>query len=84
MKSALRAVGESANDEKIEALICNQVNKEKRLLQDEFDKKVGVSVSLKTIKINTRSSSDGSVYPPNRVQQRRSFVFLFFVNRSTD
>ncbi|XP_043276511.1 MICOS complex subunit Mic60 isoform X4 [Venturia canescens] len=40
LKAALKAVGESAKDEKIEALICNQVNKEKRILEEEFSKKL--------------------------------------------
>ncbi|XP_012281566.1 MICOS complex subunit Mic60 isoform X1 [Orussus abietinus] len=39
LKAALKATGEEGDQEKIEALICTEVNKEKRILQEEFDRK---------------------------------------------
>lgn len=40
LAQALRSVGDDAEQAKIEAQICNEINKEKHLLQDEFAKKV--------------------------------------------
>ncbi|XP_015597219.1 MICOS complex subunit Mic60 isoform X4 [Cephus cinctus] len=40
LKNALKASGDDSNQAKIEALICAEVNKEKRYLREEFEKKL--------------------------------------------
>ena len=42
MHSALAAVGDEANSERINALVCAEVEKEKRFLHEAFEKKVRV------------------------------------------
>lgn len=40
LKAALKAGGENADNEKLDALVCAEVDKEKRNMQNDFDKKV--------------------------------------------
>jgi len=41
VKAALRAAGEDATQEKLDALICLAVNQEKLVLEDKYAKEVG-------------------------------------------
>lgn len=45
LKAALKAGGENLDNEKLDALICAEVDKVKRNMHDDFDKKVTFSLS---------------------------------------
>ncbi|XP_063993152.1 MICOS complex subunit Mic60 isoform X2 [Diachasmimorpha longicaudata] len=40
LRAALKSSGDAPSDEKLNELVCREVNKEKRILTDEFEKKV--------------------------------------------
>lgn len=40
VKAALRASGDTASQEKLDALVCLELDKEKLILEDELSKKV--------------------------------------------
>ncbi|XP_043265515.1 MICOS complex subunit Mic60 isoform X3 [Colletes gigas] len=40
LRAALKAYGDSANDEKLDALVCLELNKEKQILEEQFSKQL--------------------------------------------